>query len=339
MSQPAPSDSAHAAALAAYPRRLGALLRGHRRARGLRRRALAASSGGHFRPGDLRDLEHGRRELSPDLLDAASAVYGIDVAAIEAARTSVVVDLDAGVLRVGDVTAPLPHDTEGTLARYVELVNRLRSTPMRSPATLRSGDTRALAEALDLDEEEVVGLLTEAIGEEATARRKVAALRSGTGTLAAVVVLGGVAVALRDDAPRTSEARLAAESTEEVAETAAPDDGDVAVDDGGATAGDAAGAAGGTDALAAAEVTPSAPAQPRTPPAPATSGDAAAPDGDAGTDAPDPGTGDPGTGDPGTGDPGDVDDAEATFEDETDIDAPDGPVDIERDDADDEGDD
>ncbi len=211
-----------------YAARFGALLRKHRKSAGLRLADLGRASAGTVTVADLRAVERGRRRLDVAKLECLAALYGLEVAEVVPNRHTVLIDLERGRFRIGDEVMTLPDTADpGTyLDRYVRLVNRLRAQPMRNPATLREDDTIALAEAFQLDTDEIVELLAAAIGRNAAARRRLTTMRGGGGTLAAVVVLGAAVVALpeRDgsgdagDAAATGEAHAPASTTEPGAE-------------------------------------------------------------------------------------------------------------------------
>lgn len=197
---------------AEYAQRFGALLRRNRRRRPLELRRLAARSGHTLSPQDLLAYERGQRVLDPQLLERLCDLYGIPFESILPEHRAVVIDLEQRKLTVGGTVYPLPDsdDPAPHLQRYVRIVNRLRSQPMRGPATLRREDAEALAEALELDADDVTELLAEVIGQDAAARRRTFMLRSGTGTLAAVVVVGAGASALDARASESETVVLAA---------------------------------------------------------------------------------------------------------------------------------
>ncbi len=175
-----------------YARRFGRMLRRARHTQGRSRRQLAATAGSTLSARDLGTYERGGVRLGVADVERLTDLYGLDLADVERGRQVVVIDLDAGQLNVAGEVVALPADADPAeaLQRYVGVVNRLRQQPMRTPATLRTDDARALAEAFELDSEELIELLTEALGEYATQRRRLHALRGGGGSLAVVVVLG-----------------------------------------------------------------------------------------------------------------------------------------------------
>ncbi|MFO8076440.1 MAG: helix-turn-helix domain-containing protein [Egibacteraceae bacterium] len=215
-----------------YARRFGRMLRRERRARGRSRRELAAASGQTVSARDLAAYERGTVRLDVADVEYLTDLYGLDLADVERGRQVVVIDLDAGQLNVAGEVVALPADADpGTaLQRYVGVVNRLRSRPMRTPATLRTDDARALAEAFELDSEELIELLTEALGEHAAQRRRLQAVRGGGGSLAVVVVLGVAGATLGergqaevDEALAPAAARAAPEGLDAEDATALPE--------------------------------------------------------------------------------------------------------------------
>lgn len=190
----------------AYAERFGALLRRSRRERSLSVRQIAARTGHAFTAADLRAFERGEQPLDADVLRRLCTVYDVPLQSLPE-HQPIVIDLVSRELRVDGTAVPLSGSgrPREDLEQYVRLVNRLRSQPMRSPATLRRDDTEALAEALELEATEVMALLSEVIDTDAATRRRVLALRTGTSALAAVVVIGAaVAMATRDSGAETA---------------------------------------------------------------------------------------------------------------------------------------
>lgn len=199
-----------------YARRLGALLRRRRHRRSMSARMLARTSGSGLSAGDLRAYERGQRPVDPATLQRLCDLYGVEVESLLPEHRGIILDFDRRELVVGGDTFALPEtdDPAPALERYVRAVNRLRSRPMRSPATLRRDDTEALAEALELDADEVADLLADIIGADAAARRRATAVRSGAGTLAAVVVIGAASPAVQSRDSRGDAITLTAEEVE-----------------------------------------------------------------------------------------------------------------------------
>ncbi len=193
-----------------YAQRFGKLMQRHRRDRGEGLRSLARRRG--LTSNDLRAFERGERSLDPFLVERLCDLYGIPMEEVAADHDPLIIDLESGELRVGAESIAIPDTDDPTpaLERYLGMIKRLRGKPMTNPATLRRDDTSVLAEALELDVEEVAALLHDLIGHHASTRRKVLALRSSSGTLAAVVVIGAASVTLApeggDDGADRSEA-------------------------------------------------------------------------------------------------------------------------------------
>ncbi len=205
-----------------YARRFGRMLRRERRARRRSRQELAAKAGTTLSTADLGSYERGEVRLTVADVERLTDLYDLDLSEVERGRQVVVIDLDNGQLDVaGDVVAlPADADPAEALARYVDVVNRLRSRPMRTPATLRTDDARALAEAFELEAGELTALLAEALAEHAAPRRRLHAL-CGSGSLAVVVVLGIAGATLADRGQAALEGALTP-----TAANAGPDDHD-----------------------------------------------------------------------------------------------------------------
>ena len=105
----------------------------------------------------LASIEAGETPLAADSLDVVLAGYGTTLDELLPTRGQVVLDLEAGRLRVAEeVTAlnavPAPDEVLGA---YLSLVYTLRGATPGSPVVLRGFDVAVLAKALDLAEPDV----------------------------------------------------------------------------------------------------------------------------------------------------------------------------------------
>ena len=120
-------------------------------------------------------------------------------------RVDEVLDFDAstGRLRLGDLDETLPggSDNRQVLVAYVGLVERRRGRRPQSMVEVRTDDVDTLSILLELDSDDLEGLLQELLGTTpAQATRLVARLRARRSVLglaaaaAGVVLVGGIAI-------------------------------------------------------------------------------------------------------------------------------------------------
>lgn len=135
------------------PRRLGLLLREQRLAAGHTIDDLAADARVGLRPSELDDAEHGRLPLDDAVVARLAAVYGVDPGELAPDRSRLVIDLDEGLLLVGDRHDPIPDEAtpQLILGRYLGLIQMLRAWTPGDPLPLRSADLEVLASSLGLD--------------------------------------------------------------------------------------------------------------------------------------------------------------------------------------------
>jgi transcriptional regulator with XRE-family HTH domain len=148
----------------------------------------------HVHPADLRAWEHGRARPGWEDLDALAELYGEHLAERLREREPVVLDLQAGVLRMGDRVAafdPASSDNEAVLRLYLRRVRELRGLRRGATFPLRDDDIAVLAQVIDVRdaalEERLVALMGVDRGQAGVLRRRLVAA-------AAVAVVGtGVA--------------------------------------------------------------------------------------------------------------------------------------------------
>jgi transcriptional regulator with XRE-family HTH domain len=143
------------------PPRLGSLLRGARRDRGLSRREVAERVG--TTPSDLRRFERGDTPVPPDLVAEFAECYGQALTAQLATRAPIHVDTQRVV--VGDEVATLDSiDGDEVLGKYVELVSRLRQSQPGEPLALRADDLVALSNAIGRGTHDVEARIVKVLG-------------------------------------------------------------------------------------------------------------------------------------------------------------------------------
>jgi transcriptional regulator with XRE-family HTH domain len=143
------------------PPRLGTLLRGARRDRGLSRREVADRVG--TTTSDMRRFERGDTPVPPHLVAEFAECYGSALTAQLATRAPIQVDSQRMV--VGDEIATFESaDGDEVLTKYVELVARLRNSQPGEPIALRTDDLVALSNAIGRHTEDVEARIVEVLG-------------------------------------------------------------------------------------------------------------------------------------------------------------------------------
>jgi transcriptional regulator with XRE-family HTH domain len=188
------------------PERLGALLRGARKRRGMKRKEAAAAAG--TTAARLRRYERGDEAVPADVCAQLAECYGDDLTAHVPLR--VPVQIDGGDLAVGDLRQPVGPDVNDAIAGYIDIVRRLRSTAPGDPLSLRTADIIALAGALGRDRETIEQRIAEVLGctpAEARhlhgelLRRKV--ILPVAGLAAGMAAFAGIAYASHSSSPTT----------------------------------------------------------------------------------------------------------------------------------------
>ncbi len=142
------------------PERLGALLLGARKRRGLKRKAAAAAAGTTV--AKLRKYEHGVLAVPADVCAQLAECYGDDLTAHVPLR--VPLQVGGGNLSLGDAHQAVGTDMDSVIAGYIDIVHRLRATGPGDPLSLRTADIVALAGALGRDRESIEAHIAEALG-------------------------------------------------------------------------------------------------------------------------------------------------------------------------------
>jgi len=156
--------------------RVGWLVARARAIAGIADRDLAATIGLPLRA--IRRWERGDQVPSDDEIEAIAAACGTRLTELLPRRTSVSYDPSTGIMRMGDQALALPGsmlDNDTVLGAYIGLVRRLRGLRADQDVKVRQDDLEALAEALDLDDEELEERLVRVIG---ISRTQAAAVRA-----------------------------------------------------------------------------------------------------------------------------------------------------------------
>jgi transcriptional regulator with XRE-family HTH domain len=214
------------------PPRLGTLLRGARKARGFSRRDVAHRV--DIKASDLRKYERGDEPVPPHLVAALAECYGPALTEQLATRTSISVD-ERHLIVGGAVGKFEDSNDDAMLAKYVELVARVRHARPGEPIALRADDVVALSTAIGQETEQVEARIIELLGctpYEAKSlhaemlRRKLVVPVAGL--VAGLAIIGGVGVASTSNpAPAPAPAHHSAPATQAV-DQAAPASHDVA---------------------------------------------------------------------------------------------------------------
>lgn len=203
------------------PTRLGGLLREARVNAQLTLEELERRSAGRFSVGDLELLEAGRVGVADHDVEAAAALYGIDLRPSIRGHAELIIDRSEGTLAIGDATrrfAPNDDDRD-VMIRYLSLVYRLRNSAPGHVLPARNGDLDVLAQVFSSTPEQVRLALEDLMLHHAPTlrethrqlRRRVAV--PAIGVLVALTAVGALVLVSRNDAP---PAKPAVEKTVEI---------------------------------------------------------------------------------------------------------------------------
>ncbi len=139
------------------PARLGALLLSARVNADLSLQQLRDRSGGRFCVGDLELLEAGRVAIADHDVEAAAALYGIDLRQSIRGHAELIIDRSEGKLAIGESQGRFtPNDDDrDVMIRYLSLVYRLRSSAPGHVLPARNGDLDVLAQVFSSTPEQV----------------------------------------------------------------------------------------------------------------------------------------------------------------------------------------
>ena len=133
------------------PARLGTLLRGARKRRGLSRKQAAAAAG--TTAGKLRSYERGEKPVPAEICSRLAECYGDELSAHVPLR--VVPMIEHLRIEVGGTEQTVGPEPDDVVAGYVDIVQRLRNCAPGDPLALRTVDIIAFAGALGSDRDEI----------------------------------------------------------------------------------------------------------------------------------------------------------------------------------------
>lgn len=134
------------------PRRLGSLLAQARLSGGYSLIEASDALGEPWSPVELLEVETGRRPLLDPDLETLTELYGIETTSLIPDRSRLVIDLDEGLLGVGDTRVTLggqSRQEREVLSQYLAMVYTMRELPPGCEVPLRSPDLSVLSTALD----------------------------------------------------------------------------------------------------------------------------------------------------------------------------------------------
>lgn len=200
------------------PGRLAALLISRRVERGLDVVALSRSSRGAFSPSYLDAVERGAIDLDDQSLRAIIDLYELESGPIVPDRSRLLLDLDRGLVGVGDTALSLPSTTgRDVLERYVSLLYLLRGETPGKKLTLRDEDLEVLGHSLGSDQQALADQLFALMGERETEKRtsllgkRTAVL--GAGLLVGATAMGALVIVSAGDSTDPVDSMSVAKST------------------------------------------------------------------------------------------------------------------------------
>jgi hypothetical protein len=139
------------------PVRLSSLLMHARVESNLSFEGMEAKAGGRFSVGDLRLLESGTVAVSDEDIEAAAALYGLDLTQSTRGPAELVIDRSEGLLAIGkqERTFTPGVDDHEIMVRYLSLVYRLRNSSPGQILPARTGDLDVLAQVFSSTPEQV----------------------------------------------------------------------------------------------------------------------------------------------------------------------------------------
>ncbi len=156
--------------------RVGSLLERARNASGIAEHDLASML--KVRVRTVRQWERGEFVPTDDQIEAIAATCGVRLIELLPSRTNLSYDSDTGTMRLGDHVLTLPasmRDDDTVLGAFLGLVRRQRGLRPDQDVNVREEDLEALADALDLDDEELEERLVRIVG---LSRRRAAIVRA-----------------------------------------------------------------------------------------------------------------------------------------------------------------
>jgi transcriptional regulator with XRE-family HTH domain len=157
-------------------RRVAALVNQARLPRGMTQRDLADRMRVQVRT--VRDWERGERVPTDDQIEAIAVACGLRLTELLPRRGVLSYDADSGLMRLGAGATELStsmRDNDDVLHAFLALVRQQRRVGPHHEVAVRGEDLEALADALDLDDEELEERLVRILGLN---RRQAAQLRA-----------------------------------------------------------------------------------------------------------------------------------------------------------------
>ncbi len=157
-------------------RRVAVMLSQARLPRGLTQRDLAVRMRVQLRT--VRDWERGDRVPTDDQMEAIAQACGLQITELLPRRGVLTYDADTGVMCLGTGATQLStsrRDNDDVLHAFLGLVRQERHVGSNQEVAVRGDDLEALAEALDLDDEELEQRLMHILGLD---RRQAAQVRA-----------------------------------------------------------------------------------------------------------------------------------------------------------------
>lgn len=153
---------------AEFASRLGLFLRDVRRERGVRIRHL---SDREITNGTLRDIERGKHDLSPMLVNELAGRYGAELNDLLPKREPILL-LATGTIATGGMDESFePNDVESLLHAYLRLIRRLRGANPDEVIALRREDLIDIADQLERPRPEIVDRVAVLLGATGAQRR------------------------------------------------------------------------------------------------------------------------------------------------------------------------
>jgi hypothetical protein len=167
-------------------KRMAALLGEHRRQNDLSVRSIARSTDGRYTARDLRRIEAGRTNLSPEHATELAELYGLDLATALPLRVPLEIR-PFGVLSANGVARSFtPGDDTSLMTAYIALIRAVRDDDTTRLLELRRSDIDLLAEQLATPGDVVVERLAGLMGASLVQRR----------TMARMFVAGALVISL-----------------------------------------------------------------------------------------------------------------------------------------------
>jgi hypothetical protein len=189
------------------PARLGTMLAQARAASHLSLPDLVARSQGHFSVGDLELLERGAVAVVDQDVEAAAALYGVDLSQSTRGHAELIIDRSEGKLAIGESTGRFaPNDDDrDVMIRYLSLVYRLRNSAPGQILPARNGDLEVLAQVFSSTPEQVRLALEDLMLHHAPALRETHSILRrriaipAIGVLVALTAVGGLVLMSRPE--------------------------------------------------------------------------------------------------------------------------------------------